>query len=338
MSKRGRATMRDVAAHAGVSFKTVSRVVNGEPSVAPATLAKVEHAIAALGFERNDLARSLRPGQGTHTLGLVIEDVANPFSAALTQAVDRVAQAHGYLLITASSHAEPERERELVTALLRRRVDGLLLVPVASDHSYLARADGSVSVFIDRPARRLAADAVLLDDAGGIKQAVAHLAAHGHRRIAYVGDDAEIYTAIQRRSTFRRVMRARFGALDEELIVNGHNLVAEAEVAHGRAAVSRLLSLPAGRRPTALLTATNRVTVGALQALREQRGAIAHVGFDDVELGELLGVSVVRTSPHEMGRLAAELVLERIAGRDDGPQRIVVPTELVQRASAEIAP
>jgi LacI family transcriptional regulator len=334
-----RPTMHDVAALAGVSLKTVSRVVNGEPRVAPATIAKVQDAVATLRFERNDLARSLRPGHRTQTLGVIIEDLCNPFFPVLLEGVDRVAQAHGYLVIGASTHAEAQRERELVAALLRRRVDGLLLVPVASDQSYISQADGGVAtVFIDRPAHNMEADTVVVDNAAGAVQAVSHLVDHGHRRIAFIGDDADVESARTRLSSFKQAMVAKLGGFDEALILNGHFLIADAEVAHAKMAVRSLLALPARRRPTAIITNSGRLTVGALHALRGQSGSTGLVGFDDLDLGELLGITVVRTNPSEMGRLAAELVLERIEGRADGPQRIVVPAELIPRGSGEIAP
>jgi LacI family transcriptional regulator len=131
--------MRDVARSAGVSLKTVSRVINGEAAVAPATAARVADAITELGFERNDLARSLRHGQSSGTLGLVIEDVGNPFYSVVAQAVEDAARLRGLLLITASAREDPTREYELVTALLRRRVDALLVVPIGTDHRYLLR-------------------------------------------------------------------------------------------------------------------------------------------------------------------------------------------------------
>src|SRR5918911_1254853 len=131
--------MRHVAERAGVSLKTVSRVINAEPGVAPATATRVTAAIDALGFQRNDLARSLRQGVTSATLGLVIEDVANPFYSAIAQAVEAAARDHGYMLITASCEEDPARERELVQALLRRRVDALLLVPASRDRAARAR-------------------------------------------------------------------------------------------------------------------------------------------------------------------------------------------------------
>src|SRR5690349_2630169 len=175
-----RPTMRDVAELAGVSLKTVSRVINDEPGVAAATAERVSAAIAELGFQRNDLARSLRQGVTSSTLGLLIGDVANPFYSAIAQAVEAAARERGYMLITASCEEDPARERELVGALLRRRVDALLLVPAGPEHAYLG--DGTPVVFLDRPPAGLEADCVLLDNLGGARIAVEHLLAHGHER------------------------------------------------------------------------------------------------------------------------------------------------------------
>ncbi len=125
--------MRDVAEKAGVSLKTVSRVINAEAGVATATAERVGEAIVALGFQRNDLARSLRHGLSSSTLGLVIEDVANPFYSTVAQAVETAARERGFLLITASAREDADRERELVGALVGRRVDALLIVPAGAD-------------------------------------------------------------------------------------------------------------------------------------------------------------------------------------------------------------
>ncbi|GAA3368735.1 hypothetical protein GCM10017744_085950 [Streptomyces antimycoticus] len=132
-----RPTMKDVAARAGVGLKTVSRVVNGEPGVTPDTERRVQEAITALGFRRNDSARILRKGR-TASIGLVLEDLADPFYGPLSRAVEEVARAHGALLINGSSAEDPEREQELVLALCARRVDGLVIIPAGHDHRYLA--------------------------------------------------------------------------------------------------------------------------------------------------------------------------------------------------------
>src|SRR5919106_6147252 len=193
--RSARPTMRDVASRAGVSLKTVSRVINDEPGVAVATAARVGDAIDELGFQRNDLARTLRQGRSSGTLGLVIEDVANPFYSAIAQAVEAAARARGFMLITGSCEEDADRERELVQALLRRRVDALLLVPASRDHAYLARVLGAGTpvVFIDRPPEGTEADTVLLDNLGGARAAVDHLLAQGHRRIAFVADPGTLY-------------------------------------------------------------------------------------------------------------------------------------------------
>jgi LacI family transcriptional regulator len=330
-----RPTIRDVALRAGVSLKTVSRVINGEAGVAAATAERVGEAIAELGFQRNDLARSLRRGGVSSTLGLVIEDVANPFYSAIAQAVEAAARERGYMLITGSCEEDPERERELVQALLRRRVDALLIVPASSDHAYLARelGDGTPLVFLDRPPAGIEADCVLVDNVGGARAATAHLLAGGHERIALVGDPDELYTAAQRLAGYRDALAAAGLPVRDELVRLGPHDAAQAE-----AAVRELLALPAGRRPTAIFTGNNRNTVGALRALRGADRPPALVGFDDFELADLLGTTVVRHDSPRMGAHAAALAFERMQGAERPPRRVVVPTELIVRGSGEVSP
>jgi LacI family transcriptional regulator len=324
-----RPTMRDVASRAGVSLKTVSRVINGEPGVATATAARVGDAIDALGFQRNDLARSLRQGVSSSTLGLVIEDVANPFYSAIAQAVEAAARERGYLLITGSCEEDPDRERELVHALLRRRVDALLLVPASREHGYLA--DGTPVVFLDRPPVGLEADCVQLDNLGGAERAVEHLLAHGHERSAMIGDTAELYTAAERLAGYRRALQKAGVPLREELVRLGTHDAAQAEHV-----VRELLELPPDRRPTALFAGNNRNAVGALRALRSAPHRLALVGFDDFELADLLETTVVRHDSQQMGAHAAALAFERLDGADRPPRRVVVATELIVRGSGEV--
>jgi LacI family transcriptional regulator len=306
--------MRDVARSAGVSLKTVSRVINGEAAVAPATAARVADAITELGFERNDLARSLRHGQSSGTLGLVIEDVGNPFYSVVAQAVEDAARLRGLLLITASAREDPTREYELVTALLRRRVDALLVVPIGTDHRYLLRNGDHVStVFLDRPPQEIEADTVLADNRAGAQRATEHLLAGGHERIALLGDDPGLYTARERVAGYRAALEAA-----------------------GVAAVAALLEMDAGERPTAILAANNRNTVGAVRALAGVPDRIALVGFDDFELADVLGITVMRSDPALMGLRAAELAFARLDGDERAAQQVTIPTELVVRGSGEV--
>jgi LacI family transcriptional regulator len=327
--------MRDVATAAGVSLKTVSRVINGEAAVAPATAGRVAEAIAELGFERNDLARSLRNGRSSGTLGLVIEDVGNPFYSVVTQAVEDAARLRGLLLITASAREDPDREHELVTALRRRRVDAMLVVPIADDHRYLLRNGEHVStVFLDRPPQKIEADTVLADNRAGARRATEHLLAHGHERIALMGDDAGLYTARERVAGYREALSAR-GVTDQGLVRMGNHTAAAAE-----AAVASVLELEADERPTAILAANNRNTVGAVRALALLDGddRIALVGFDDFELADVLGITVMRSDPALMGLRAAELAFARLDGDDRPPNQVTIPTELVVRGSGELRP
>jgi LacI family transcriptional regulator len=321
-----RPTMRHVADMAGVSLKTVSRVINAEAGVTPATAERVTAAIAELGFERNDLAASLRHGRSSSTLGLVIEDVANPFYSAIAQAVEAAARDRGFLLITASAREDAERERELVSALLRRRVDALLIVPAGPDHRYLASS--SRAVFLDRPPLGIEADTVLLDDHGGARSAVEHLIAQGHTRIACVADDSELYTMRQRIAGYREALAAAGLAEDPALLQTGNS-----DVATARAAVERLLQMP--DRPTALFTANNRNTIGALHALAGAPNPVALAGFDDFELADLLGTTVVRADPWKLGEQGAALAFARLDGDDGPPRTVTIPTQLVQRGSGE---
>ncbi len=332
-----RPTMRHVAERAGVSLKTVSRVINDEPGVAPDTASRVSRAIAELGFQRNDLARSLRQGHSSATLGLVIEDVANPFYSAIAQAVEAAARARGFMVMTGSCDEDPERERNLVLALLRRRVDALVLVPAARerDHAWLAREVTTPVVFLDRPPYGIEADAVLLDNAGGARTAVEHLLAQGHERIACVADTGELFTAAERLAGYEAALDAAGIEIDRRLVrLEGR------DVAQSERVVRELLDLPPDARPTAMFTGNNRHTIGALRALRGLEHEIALVGFDDFELADLLAMptTVIRHDSYRMGERAAALAFARLDGDTGPPRRVVMPTELVTRGSGEVPP
>src|SRR5215216_1547079 len=310
--------MRDVASSANVSLKTVSRVVNGEPDVRPQTAARVEAAIERLGVRRNEIAWSLRTSRAG-AVGLVIEDLSNPFYSAIARAVENEAHDRGHALLIGSCEEDPARERALVLRLLRRWVDALLIVPAGDDHRYLLGEQhaGTPMVFIDRPPCGIEADAVLLDNLGGASAAVAHQIAHGHTRIGFIGESRDLYTTAERLSGYRRALAAAGVEYRDDLVaISGGE--------HERAA-RELLALPAERRPTALFCADNRNTVGALRALRDVERPVALVGFDDFELAELLPVpvTVVRYDTAELGVIAARLAYARIEGDKSMPSREV---------------
>ena len=329
-----RPTMKDVAARAGVGLKTVSRVVNGEPGVTADTERRVREAIAALGFRRNDSARVLRKGR-TASIGLVVEDLADPFYAPLSRAVEEVARAHGALLLSGSSAEDPEREQELVLALCARRVDGLVVIPAGDDHRYLEPeiAAGVATVFVDRPAGRIEADAVRSDSFGGARQGVAHLLAHGHRRIGFIGDLPHIHTAAERLRGYRAAMAAAGVA-----VAPGWEALGPTEPARVRSDALRMLTGPTP--VTALFTGNNRVTVTVVRVLAELALPVALVGFDDFELADLLTppVTVVAQDPAELGRRAAELLFRRLDGAAEAPRHLTLPVRLIPRGSGELPP
>ena len=171
------------------------------------TSARVQEAIDALGFRRNDSARVLRKGR-TASIGLVLEDLADPFYGPLSRAVEEVARAHGALLINGSSAEDPDREQELVLALCARRVDGLVVIPAGDDHRYLEPEikAGVATVFVDRPAGQIDADCVLSRQLRRRPRGRGPLIAHGHRRIGFIGDMPRIHTAAERLRGYRAAM------------------------------------------------------------------------------------------------------------------------------------
>ncbi|OPF83078.1 LacI family transcriptional regulator [Streptomyces antioxidans] len=332
-----RPTMKDVAARAGVGLKTVSRVVNGEPGVTPDTERRVQEAITALGFRRNDSARILRKGR-TASIGLVLEDLADPFYGPLSRAVEEVARAHGALLINGSSAEDPEREQELVLALCARRVDGLVIIPAGHDHRYLApeMAAGVATVFVDRPAGRVEADAVLADSFGGSQDAVAHLIAHGHRRIGFLGDLPGIHTAAER-------LRGYHAAMSEAGLPVHDAWVSLGPTDPERVRTAATAMLDAAEPVTALFAGNNRVTVTVVRVLAERPAPavpVALIGFDDFELADLLspGISVIAQDSAQLGRTAADLLFRRLDGAGGDPRRLVLPTRLIPRGSGELPP
>jgi LacI family transcriptional regulator len=332
-----RPTMKEVATLAGVSLATVSRVVNGDGKVRPDLAERVREAVGLLGYRRDLTATNLRRAdRQSASVGLVFDDVANPFHAALLRGVETVARTRGVLPLVGSSDEDPGRERELAEAFLSRRVDGLIVVPAGADHSYLRpeRDAGVALVFVDRPPAFIDADCVLSDNAGGATVATEHLIAAGHRRIAFLGDQARIFTATERLRGYREALSAHGIAYDPALVrMELHDSDAAS------AALADVFAAP--EPPTAVFSAQNLITIGAVQRLRSLglHHAVALVGFDDLTLADSVepGLTVVAQDAHELGRVTAELLFARLDG-DRGPtRRVEVPTALIERGSGEIA-
>ena len=328
LSPPRRPTMVDVAKHAGVSLKTVSRVVNNEPAVAQELVHRVLAAIAELGFRRNDIARNLRSTQVNATVGLLIEEITNPFYATIASVTAEIAAAHDSLLITTSSEEDPDREKSLLLDLAARRVDGLLVVPAGQDHSFLRREIdmGTPVVFLDRPPGHLLADTVLLDNQGGSRAGIRKLLAEGHRRIGVLLDSLNVYTMRERLAGAQDEFAAADLRYDEALIRDGVKSPDDAA-----RVVGEMLDL--ADPPTAFFCTNNRITVGALQELCRRGDDAALLGFDDFELSHLMPrpLTLIAYDPRELGRLAADRLFARIDGDQSWPTTTIVPTQLIER-------
>ena len=330
--------MHDVAALAGVSLSTVSRVVSGQGGVREDLAERVRDAVEMLGYRRDLTASTLRRAdRASASVGLVLGDVSNPFFAAIHRGVEDVARSRGVLTFVGSSDEDPERERELVHGFCGRRVDGLVLASVARDQSYLLRdlQAGMGVVFIDRPPEAIEADAVLIDNAEAASGAVDHLMKSGHRRIAFLGDREQIFTARERRRGYREALARHLVPFDEALVRTGLD---SSEPAFN--ATQSLLGLD--DPPTALLTSQNLITGGAVHALREagRQQDVAVVGIDDLTLADALepAVTVVAQDPIGLGHAAADLLFARLDGKKGPPKQVLMPTKLIVRGSGEIAP
>jgi LacI family transcriptional regulator len=330
--------MVDVAALAGVALKTVSRVVNSEPGVSPELEARVRRAIEQLNYRRDANAATLRRlGRKTQTIGLVLEDVSNPFSSALHRGVEDAARGRGVLVFAGSCDEDPDRERELIGSFRERRVDGIIVVPASHDHTYLfeERRAGTALVFVDRPARHLDADSVVCDNIGGATAAVQHLLERGHRRIGFLGDLLSIWTAQERLRGYRQTLEAADISVDDDLICAD---LRDPDAA--ARAIGKMLALP--DPPTAFFTGQNLLTIGGVRALREavREREIALIGFDDVSLADVVqpAISVVAQDPQAIGRAAADQLFRRLDGDASARVHQVIPVTLIARGSGEIRP
>ena len=332
-----RPTLRDVAEHAGVSFKTVSRVVNGEGGVSTELSDRVARSIEELGYRPDSRARHLRQGATqTGTIGFILSDVANPFFSAVLRGIDDVAGERGALVLTGSTDGDPDRESQLVDSFVSRRVDGLIVVPTTPGISPSLLAElrrGTPVVFVDLEPTDGDVVTVRTDHRGGAELATRHLIDGGHRDIACFADDRSTFSAAERISGFHRVMSAAGLSVPPGRVVDG-----DFGVSGWRDVATEYLSR-AGR-PTAVFTAQNLVTIGTAQALHHLglHHSVAQVGFDDLDLADVIDppITVIPQQPRLLGKLAAQRLFDRADGIESGGGRDIVPCELLARGSGEI--
>jgi LacI family transcriptional regulator len=330
------AGVKAVAAAAGVSLGTVSNVLNRPEVVSPVTRAKVESAMASLGFVRNESARQLRAGS-SRILAYLMLDAGNPFFTDVAKGVEDAARAAGLSVFLCNSNEDADREADYLDLLEQQRVQGILITPIDQNSSRLRKlpARGTPVVVVDRAIDDAEHCSVAVNDVLGGELAIAHLLELGHDRIAYVGGPNTIGQVIDRRDGARRAL-AKAGKPPENLI---ELTTGALTVAEGRGAGQRLAGLPAARRPTAAFCANDLLALGLLQqcvslGLRVPED-LAIVGYDDIEFAAAAAVPLtsVRQPRQLLGRTAAELLLDESSNPDHEHQRVTFTPELVVRTS-----
>jgi LacI family transcriptional regulator len=311
-------------------------VVNGGAGVRDDLADRVREAVEMLGYRHNLTASTLRRAdRQSATIGVIFEDVSNPFFGAVHRGVEDVARERGVLTLVGSSDEEADRERELADAFMARGVDGLIVATAVDDNAYLLRerAAGLELVFVDRPPNFIDADAVVSDNAGGARTAVEHLIAAGHRRIGFLGDRPDVFTASERLRGYREALAGHGLAEDLELVRH--------PMFRGVGAYETTCELLDRKDPpTALFAGQNLISMAAVRAVhaRGLQHEIALVSFDDIPMADVVepGVTVVAQDPHALGRTAAELLFSRLDGHHGPSRHVVVPTRLIERGSGEL--
>jgi LacI family transcriptional regulator len=323
-------TMREVAAVAGVSAKTVSRVLRNDRYVSEEVRLRVERAVAELQYVPNVLARTFRSGSD-NAIGVAVPDISDPFFAALTHAVETVARAHGTAVIVTSLGDDDDGERAGVEALLGRRLAGLIATPISRDQSYLEPwLSRTAVVFVDRPPRGIRADSVIEDDVTGGREATAHLLGHGHRRVAFIGDSLRIATTGRRLRGYREALMEADIPFDQSLVV--------LEADTGRTSGELMIQLlESADPPTAVFSSNARSSLGIVPALQSlDRSDVGLISFGDFPLAGSLRppLTVVDQDPSRVGHVAATRLFERLDRPDRRLKRqIVLPVTLVLRGS-----
>lgn len=333
----GRATIADVARVAGVSKATVSRFLNHRDTLlSPEIAGKVEKAIATLGYVPSPMAQALKRGR-SRLIGLVVADIANPYSVAVLRGAEKAAQQAGYLVMLFNLGNASEREREGIEALAAYQVEGFILNTLGADESVAGEVarHGKPAVLVDRRHPGMKADFVSLDNADAVRQGVEHLVGNGYRELLYVTEAISgVSSRMEREAAFRTCLGARDdGPAGRVLeLADGNDAALEGAL--------KELRRRAGARPAAVLSSNAPVTLrvaAAVARLGWQFGSdLGFVGFDETEWAPLVGagLSTIEQPTDDIGRVATSCLIERLQGRDLPPRQILLAGRLVPRASS----
>jgi len=326
--------MKDVAELARVSVSTVSHVMNGTRRVSEETRGDVLAAVEELSYKPNLLAKGLKTRR-TYTIGLLIPDIQNSFFTSVVRGVEDVALSCGYHLFLCNTDEDPGREEEYITELAKKRVDGLMVAPSARRGSHFGRLrdEGVPFVFLDRDVEGVDADVVSVDNRTGMRLIAEHLVGLGHQRIGMISGPLDKASGYERHLGLRDALADLGVELEDSLVRFG-----DFRTSGGREGAGELLDLPSP--PTALVTANNQMTLGALLTVNEMGldvpGDLSVVGFDDPEWAPLTGppLTTLAQPIYEMGVRAARMLLEGIEdGPDEESRRVLLEPWLVVRES-----
>jgi LacI family transcriptional regulator len=336
--RRSAPTVKDIALAADVSPMTVSRVLSGGKNVRPEVREHVERVIAQVGYRRNENARRLRQGNRSGLVGVLITNIGNPYYAGMLQGVEEVVAPTGRRLMVGVTNEDEQLERQLLSDFLGRQVEGLIVVPVGADPDRFSteRLAGVPLVLASRTVAGTSADAVLLDDVRGAFDATERMLVEGHRRVAFLGNQVSVSTGRRRLEGFRLAHQRHGLEPSDELLRLGQQ-----DVSSAGQAMDSLLDL--ADPPTAVFAANNRNTVGAIRAISRRRTsakkrhaplpAIRLFGFDTFEFADMspIPLSIVDHDPTELGRIAAQLLFDRVSGAvvSSDPRLIELAVRLV---------
>ena len=329
------ATIQEVARAAGVAPSTVSRYLNGQLRVSPATEARMLDAVRDLGYVPNAQARNLARRR-SGVVGFVVPEISNPYFGAIADYVVDEVERHGLLVLLCSTRSQAVREASYIDLLASGAIDGMLYLGSFPSNERLAAAirGGLPVVVIDEPiADATGVHTVVMDDYAGGYQAASYLVALGHRQIAFVSGPAELASVRERRRGYEDALRK--GGIDPagQLVLAGHF-----SEQFGMSALPRLLSAP--QPPTAAFVASDYIALGMLSAAETHGvrvpGDLSVVGFDDIRFSQYVRprLTTIRSPLERLARVGVELLFERLAGADSGARTEVLPVELIVRESA----
>lgn len=328
-------TIREVAESAGVSYATVSHVINNTRWVSQETRERVLAAMDALNYRPNALARSLRQGK-TNTIGLVLPDSANPFFAEISRSIEDEAFKKGYSVFLCNTELDTQRELFYVDVLSKKQVDGIIFVAAgdqADSLDFLVRRNMPV-VMIDRDVPNVEVDAVLTDNQLGGWLATRHLLELGHTRIACIAGPSSITPSAERIIGYRKALEEAGVPYDETLVICGdYHAQSGMEITH--------LILKMNPRPTAIFALNDLMALGALRAAAEAGCSVpkdlAVVGYDDLEIAHFTNppLTTIAQPKKEIGARAIHLLVDRMTSRSSPPSRLVLPPELIVRRSTQ---